>query len=431
MLGAGVAASRWLVRPAVPDDTDAFGFALGMGETYDLSLFQPQFPGYPVFVFAGKVLCWCGLSGLAAATLLAALSSGAAAVALGLIAWKLAGDFRAAVAAAALHAVAFLPWLLGSSALSDGPGLALAAGALAALLWERALLAGLLGGLLLGTRLSYLPLLLPLLARRRAVQGLLAATLAWLCPFVAFFGPRTLFGEGLTHLRGHFTGFGGSIATRPSLVQRGEALFRGLFYDGLAPSLWALGALAVLLVLTARRKPAAKPFLAALAPYGVWAFLGQNLIEQPRHLLPLVEGLLVLLALLLEPRWVAAAALILAAASAPLLLERLRTPPAAAQAAAWIAAHGQPAHALVAARRSARFFRAAGLQTQEHFALSDVIGTLARMDSLPQPIWLTSELSAAPADHWTLSPGPAFCRDARLGRAQPCLSLVQLSWSPR
>src|SRR5277367_6222085 len=48
--------TRWLVRPAFPDDYDSINFLFGMSRGYDLAQFQPQFPGYPVFVALGHAL---------------------------------------------------------------------------------------------------------------------------------------------------------------------------------------------------------------------------------------------------------------------------------------------------------------------------------------------------------------------------------------
>lgn len=463
-LGVVIAAVRFFSRSAAPDGFDAQGFTLAIGDRFDLAQLQPQFPGYPVFVALGAAVHALGAPAHDAAVAVSAAASGATAVLLGLCAARLSGR-SAALSVMALHGVAWLPWFAGSAALSEATGMAFAAAAFAALGRGRPAIAGAAAGLMLGARASYFPLAAsvlllclrgaspapraddarlarpaarPNLARpaARCAAGLLAATAAWLVPFAAWAGPRALLSLGRVHLRGHFERWGGSLATRPQLGERVQAFLRGLCYDGVAPWLPALCTCAALVLWGARgaRWPRLKPFALALLPYALWAFAAQNVIEQPRHLLPLVEGALLYLACALAAQPVLSAALAAAvlAASAPLALERRRVPAAAAQAAAWVAGSGA-AGTLVAAGRSARFFRAlAGpAQVEEHAAFSDLAVSLARLPALPRRILATSELDLRFVPRrFRLAPGPRFCRDARIDRAQPCLSLSELVWSP-
>lgn len=437
-----VLAARWLARPSAPDGFDAYGFVLAIGDRFDLASFQPQFPGYPIVVALGKALHALGLDALSAATAVSALASAVAAVALAYCALKLAGP-AAAWGVAALHLFAFQPAFLGSAALSDAAGLAFAACAFAALLAGRAALSGVFAGLMLGARASYFPLALSLLilARRpRLAVAMGVATVAWAAPFAWIAGPRELWSLGKIHLRGHFESWGGSVATRPDLRERLLALVRGLFFDGVAPAWWALGAAGLIAAVALWRAPSAvkaMPFLVALVPYAVWVFVGQNLIEQPRHLLPLIEGGLLLLACALAPQPAALAAISLAvaAASVPLLRERLRVLPAAAQAARWVAQRADAATTFVAAGRSARYFRdeAGAAQVQQHYGLGDLSVSLSRMTTFPHTILVTSEIDLGKPvpPRWRVTPEAAFCRDARIDRAQPCLSLSKLEWAGR
>jgi hypothetical protein len=454
-LAAAVVASRWLLRARVPDDYDSFGFILGMSGDYDLARFQPHFPGYPVYVALGAALCRLGAPALAAATAISALASGVAALCLAICAERFAGP-RAAVIVVALHLVAWLPWLLGAGALSESLAVALTAAACALLLCDKPVASGFFAGLLLGARASYWPIALSLFAstffprslanrRYRFCAGAAAGVLLWAIPLLVVVGPRRYLQLGTTHLAGHFGQWGGSVVTRPDLFERARAFVRGLLLDGLAPSPVALAAIAIVvaaaIIIEIRRSGATarghylKPVLALLLPYALWAFFAQNIVEQPRHLLPLVEGGLVLLACVLAPRPLAAGAvcLLAAAASAPLALRRHVEPPAAAQAAAWVAEHQQPSRTTVAAGRSSRFFEALGgsWSVRQHVALADVIVDLSRFDRFPETILLTSDIDVRPPlpARWRLRPGPRFCRDPRIDRAQPCLALSQLNWS--
>ena len=439
---AVVLAARWLSRPSVPDGFDAAGFVLAIGDRFDLASFQPQFPGYPIVVAVGKALDFLGLDALAAATAVSVFASAIAAVALAYCALRLSGP-AAAWGVAALHLFAFQPAFLGSAALSDAAGLAFAVCAFAALLAGRLALSGALAGLMLGARASYLPLALSLLvlARRpRVAVAMGLATVAWVVPVALFAGPRELWSLGKIHLRGHFESWGGSVATRPDLRERLLALARGIFFDGVAPAWWALVAAGLIALVAVWRAPGAvkgMPFVVALAPYAVWAFVGQNLIEQPRHLLPLIEGGLLLLACALatQPAALAAISVAVAAASLPLLRERVRVLPAPVQAARWVAAREDAATTLVAAGRSARAFRdqAGAARVEQHFGLGDLAVSLSRMTTFPHSILVTSEIELGKPlpPRWRVTPQAAFCRDARIDRAQPCLSLSKLEWVGR
>jgi hypothetical protein len=124
------------------------------------------------------------------------------------------------------------------------------------------------------------------------------------------------------------------------------------------------------------------------------------------------------------------------AVNGPLAFQRRITLPAPAQAAQWVAANAG-SDALVAAGRSARFFRALApnVQVQEHAGLGDLVLTLARMHRFPARIFVTSEVQLGGTGMlgggWRAEPGPTFCRDARIDRARPCLQLTTLQWSHR
>jgi hypothetical protein len=460
-LGATVALSRWLWRAKVADGFDSINFLLGMSKGFDMAHFQPHFPGYPVYVALGALFCRLGLQPINAATAISSVAAGASGVGLAICAERLAGR-PAGTSVLILHLVAWQPWLLGSGALSDSLGVALAIAAFAslALAEPRPIASGVFAGLLLGTRASYWPLLGSLLvfswrlkspsARPRFLGGLGLGTVVWAVPYFSLVGFRSFLELGSKHLAGHFGWWGGTISTSPGLLLRAGAFARDIFWDGFAPSWWAMfatagviGALGLLARL--RRQPFGvsfewSPVLVALVPYAVWAFLAQNVVEQPRHALPLVEGAVLLLGCLLSVHRLAVAAIAVAAASTnfPLALARQRVGPAPAQAADWILAHSAPAETAVMADRSWRFFtELPGPYTvRQHAWLSEVVVDLSRFDRLPSNIFLTSEIdphsglgegSALPR-FWKIEDGPQFCRDVRIDRAHPCLGLSRLAW---
>lgn len=431
-----VALSRWLCAARVPDDYDSIGFMRAVTD-FDLARLQPHFPGYPVYVGLTRGLHWIVPSPLAAATGASALAAGATVIAVWLGARTVSE--RAAWLAVAFYSVASLPWLLGGAALSDMTATALAAFAFAALL-RGGPLGAFIGAasfsLMLGARASYWPLGLvgfglafyrePL----RALAGSMLGLAAWLVPFALVVG-RPLFRLGRTHLHGHFTEWGGSIATRPGLGMRTGAALRALFWDGLSPS-WFLVAAAALVLIAWRgvRPSRQKTLLVALVatPYLLWVLFGQNILDQPRHMLPLVVGLAALLgcATQAQPLWALGAVALLLAGSLPLARAHATEAPAAATAAAWVSAATDPPPVAVFGGRSLRFFRDdPTLELRERTWLAEIEVDLARFQILPRTIWVTSEVSIDAARASRLTAGPTFCRDARLDRAQPCLQLFR------
>ncbi len=160
-LFAGFALLYVAFRSISLDDFDSYSFALALAD-FNLELQQPQPPGFPVYVFLGRLLYRVTGSATTALTLLSALS-GAGAVAL-VYALGLMVDRKTpcpAGLAALLVGLTPLGWLTAEKALSDAPGLL--GTLLAMVLWWRGLtkdaigklwlpLAAFVTGLLLGVR---------------------------------------------------------------------------------------------------------------------------------------------------------------------------------------------------------------------------------------------------------------------------------------
>ena len=426
---------RLATRARVPDDYDSVGFVRAV-EQFDLAQFQPHFPGYPVYVALTRLVHACGCDALTATTATSALASAATGVAL----WRLGAalvDARAGFVAFALWAVALAPALTGGAALSDATATALAAWSFAALTWpsrRAAFVGGALLALTLGARASYWPLALSFAfvvghARRpwfASLCGFVAGALAWAVPFVLV-GAQPLWQLGRTHVTGHFTVWGGSIVTRPDMLGRIYAWTRALVYDGLWPHPLAL-IVALIAMTMVRRRPSRDALVVALAvalPYALWALLGQNVLEQPRHLLPLVAALTLALALATHARLPAAVTLVVASAlaSAPLAIARVRLAPAAARAGAWVAS--VDSHALVYGMRATRLMQwtAPTLVVHPRLSFAEVEGDLERLDVLPHDVYVTSEVEGTPLAGRPLVAGPTFCRDARLDRQLPCVTV--------
>jgi hypothetical protein len=447
-----------VAAPPWPDDWDGLGFLASI-HRFDLDAFAPHPPGYPVYVALLKVASLVTPSPMAAAEAVAALS-GAATVAL------LAGAFRrfsgASGSVSALVGLAGVATPLGFHAVSvvgsEAPALALASLALYGLARARptssgspsfsridAAIVGAAVGLELGVRLSWAPLVLSLLLlvprRGRAIAGLtaLATALAWAVPFVLLVGSRHLAHLLEVHLSGHATRWGGTALTEPA---RARFLARDLFVDGLGVDGDFLGVAigvallcASILALAAWRNARWRlwPSLAlTCGPYLAWVTLGQNLHEQPRHVLPLVTFLALALAgsarVDRRARWATLVLFTLVAfRTGTDALARYRIPPAGAALVAYVRSLPDADQVLVFGVSSIRFFEETELlaDTRGAETMGDVAMSLARARKLPDRAFVTSEVSEEhrPSVEKHVA---TFCRPPRLDRKRPCLDLFEV-----
>jgi hypothetical protein len=438
--------------PAWPDDWDGIGFVESV-RTFDLARFRPHPPGYPAYVALLRVAEFVVHDPMRACVVVAA-GSGAAAV------WFLWGATRriagawAAWAAAALVAMLPMVWRACSGVGSEAPALAcaaacawgLAAGAVdRKQAWRGALALGLGAGLGLGVRLSWAPLYVAALAlaprpqRARAwVVGALGCV-AWAAPLVALVGPSHLRDLVAEQLAGHLGRWGGTIATQPGTI-RLAWLARDVFVDGFgAGSDWlgvAIGALLAAGCLTAVVAWSASAWVGwravavAAGPYLVWVAFGQNLRDQPRHVLPLVALLAVALVLRAarSPRALAivcAVALLAGVRTARDAIARRSTPPAGEQLVELVRALPAGDRPVVFGVASVRFFELTELAGDAFPAgsLGDVQLRLARLGRLPPRVWVTSEVEKEGDPRWPLERVATLCRPARLDRRAPCLDV--------
>ena len=292
----------WLLAfPVALDSDDALNFAHGVTR-FSVLEFSPHFPGYPAFIWLARLINlavddpaaavqWASLLGTA---LIAPLAAGLAARL-----WQRPGLF-----APVWLLVLALPLTptLALSGLSDGPALAAWLGALLALQHRKPALAGLLLGLLLALRPSYLvlallPFWLGMEHKGERLKFLLPITLVGLACllFVWQADGWAYFGEGRRFTDGHFTLWGNTAAAH------GDRLlsWARTFHDQLTP-LWPL-AVGALLVLPLWQR--SKDQAATLSPLWtlywlallLWTLFGQN-PDNPRHLAPLSLLGIVLLA---------------------------------------------------------------------------------------------------------------------------------------
>jgi hypothetical protein len=390
---------------------------------------------------------------------LVAVGSGAAAVAFAWAALRSIADDRTAWLGAMLVALAPLGWRASSGVGSEAPALACAF----ACAWglarpasrNAALSVGIGAGLGLGIRLSWAPLFLALLVvvpRRGRVMAWSAAAVAcagWAVPLLVIVGPARLYALYAAHFAGHSERWGGTMLTEPGLV-RIAWLARDVLCDGLGAGRDALGlvlgavlAMAGLLALKEWKKAgwAGGWQAAVVVPYALWVLLGQNLREQPRHVLPLVAFVACAFALLASrsPRLQAVAvvlALLMVSRTAIDATARRSTPPPGQQLVELALAQPAPERLAVFGVSSVRFFEMSTLAARAFAVgtLGDVEMQLTRMDRLPSRVWVTSELAGVshPPPAQPLSHVTTLCRPPRIDRRSPCIDVYEwkLSYLP-
>ncbi|MBD0382146.1 nucleoporin-interacting protein [Paenibacillus sedimenti] len=318
---------------------DEVDFALAL-QRYDLLAMQPHFPGYPYFILGGWLFHrWVNdpVQALAIFNSAMALSS---AVPMALLAHRCTSGGVKSLLLPALVLTSPYLWLMAARPMSECAGMAL----LWWYLWSvryamdrpislpRHMLALFMFGLLMGTRLSFFPFGLALLPlwmaiieqeggrlRRWGRLGFSAAMtvlfqLIWVAGLILSEGTLSGFWKlSFAFVAGHFSEWGGGVVSIP--MPLGERLVRllglNLFESSLTGGSAVIGALLSLVALAPLASFAWRPlltrgyhwstnqkFMLWLAGcallYALWALFGQN-IEKPRHVVPVVAPLLLIL----------------------------------------------------------------------------------------------------------------------------------------
>lgn len=351
LTGAAAVVLRLMFLAPYPSGWDDVDFALAL-DRYDLSGMQPHFPGYPVYILAGHLFHgWTG-DPFMALSLLSAVTGGLTVVPLWLL-FRSWGSVGAARLTVWLYMIAPLPWIAGVQPTSDAMGSMLSAW-FAYFVWLSAArkgqgtgsgeladderrrfaaftAAGAILGLLLGVRISYVPLavlwiwtVIRMLQDRNIFPGnkfkgvaysagaAAAVCTAWFTALVISEGGLAPFLQlAFSFTEGHFSDWGGTYHGDSSAAARAELfLFRQIGAAGLG-TLWygadglrwlptlmsGLGIAGAAVGIFARLRRTRIPctriqfLLVWIVPYMLWAFFAQN-IEKPRHILPLLPPLL-------------------------------------------------------------------------------------------------------------------------------------------
>jgi hypothetical protein len=311
---------------------DEVDFTLAL-KRFDLLAMQPHFPGYPYFILGGWIINQWIHNGLKALSTFNAVAALSAVLPIYGLARRLSGNGVISFLLPALVLSSPYLWLMASRPMSECAGMAL----LWWFLWSvryamdrqtslfRHGLSLMMLGFLMGTRLSFFPFALALVPlwyslwqrpgrwRRLGLAVLVALLfqLLWVAGLVMSEGTLAGFWKlSLAFVEGHFSEWGGGVVSTPMPI--GERITQ-LFVRNLAGSALTGGSTLiavgfVLLVITAGigrlligkegQNRENRQFIYGLVGcailYAFWALLGQN-IEKPRHIVPLLAPIFLLL----------------------------------------------------------------------------------------------------------------------------------------
>lgn len=321
------------------DCCDSVDFALGLRE-YDISLLQPHFPGYPVYLFTARLFSRIPLQPVWSLEMPGILFGSLSVYPLAFLTRRLFSE-RVALLTIALFLINPLCWLQSERPMSDAMGLFF-------ILSSACLLCGtstpkaslnrdnrrfnkdvcmLFGGSFvfgigLGVRLSYFPFIALVLhaVHGQVIQGRQSLSRAilwgmagcasgaclWLLPQIGVTGWPSLLHNGMSFSHGHFTDWGGSAFTFGGW-KRVVCLTKALWFYGLggwwpgASTLRVFSSIAMLFCFFYTFKFNFTGhwrrwmFLAVYAvPYLFWVLIGQN-VSNTRHVLPIIPVLLILI----------------------------------------------------------------------------------------------------------------------------------------
>ncbi|MCS7282768.1 MAG: hypothetical protein NZ769_05380 [Anaerolineae bacterium] len=386
------------------DDGDSYSFMLALRQ-FNLDLYQPQPPGFPVYIALGRVLLQLVGNPLSALTLLSAISGVVTGIAMYGLGHNLGEKRYLLTSIGAAFLVGFSPmgWLTAEKALSDMPGLAMTLLAIWALWsgrdkWLLLIIGGFLTGLGLGLRpQNGLPPLLLLvwlslrhlqLRRPMRILGLLIVSavigiLLWLLPTISAVGGFDVYWFHILKHAKHVR-YADSILSAPlsfATLEKRWKIFAETFllhttgltlsahwnwlriFHGLAVAVFVLTG-----IFAANWRDVSTQVLAIWAIISALQVFLIEAVDRPRLFLPILPPLTLLIvkgwARLNQPRWLSpilvacvAFAMLLITLPAAKQLNSIPTPPV--QATAYVAANFLPNETVLAAAGS---FRAAQVE---------------------------------------------------------------------
>ncbi|MGR3176543.1 MAG: ArnT family glycosyltransferase [Candidatus Anammoxibacter sp.] len=337
-------ASRIMFAGRYLEGWDGVDFALALHD-YDLTIYQPHFPGYIVYIGLCRIALLLVNNDVQALVLPNVIFGSLTIIPLYLLT---AGMFskKAAILTILLYMVNPLCWLQSERPMPDATGLFFLILSIQLLYFslnkitnQKIYLAAgcFVMGIALGTKLTFFPFMFALsfivwqffrnLTSSRQISNkeacketflysicsLAIGVCIWLLPLIFSSGITSFLTAGINFVNGHFSDWGGSIGTQNNFLIRIRDIYWDVFVNGLG--FWWVDtgymrialSLVIAVVLTIflyslisgfnRRKGEWNNFYfmsVLILPYLIWIFLGQNL-DKPRHALPLIPFFLILI----------------------------------------------------------------------------------------------------------------------------------------
>jgi len=307
------------------EDIDSLRFALSLYD-YSLENLQPHFPGYPVFCFFAKILYLIMPSMGISFSIIGAIST----FVIIYFSLRLGNTEIKSPEGAFMSIIIFfnpMIWLMGNRYMPDLMGLALVSAILCFFILPQSrkgnLFAGFfLTGILLGTRLSYFPLvLIPFFKNLqeglslKKITYFVSGILVWLIPLILLEGFDSLIISAKKQTLGHFTEFGGTAITENNWINRFLYTIESVWSDGLG-GYWIsrswqtmffsffLIALTTIGVFTIAKNWKYEKYLRRIIRciflYFIWILLFQNVIYKSRHILPILLLFFIILTIGIE-----------------------------------------------------------------------------------------------------------------------------------
>lgn len=319
-------ATRFFFIARYLDSCDSIDFALGL-QDYDLSRFQPHFPGYPVYISISRLFFKVFHDDVWALAMPGVLFGSLTIFPLSLLAKHLFSE-KVAIVTALFYLLNPLCWLQSERPTSDTMGLffvivsacllcyASTTAYKGCIFWGSLAL-----GLGLGIRISNFPFIAvwavslfyvttrkvprEIKALSPGLLGLTIGIIAWLFPQIGYVGWRPFWQNGFAFSRGHFTDWGGSVITFGGLdriICLAKSIWTyglgGWWYDSsvlrsIPSAIIAISLFWFLKYCHTNRR--VRFFGVYVIPYLLWVILGQN-VANPRHMLPIIPMLLMMIA---------------------------------------------------------------------------------------------------------------------------------------
>ncbi len=320
--------TRLITSVNYAEDIDSLRFALATQFDYNILNQRPHFPGYPIFCFIAKVIYFFTESIQYTFSIIGSIST----IILIIFSKKIANILYFDKKYFLTFLIFINPffWILSNRYMSDLFGLSFLIMACYYFLksFEQkdikySYFASFILGTLVGIRASFLPFFLPFIIYLiiKNIRHLLffilffsIGILSWLIPLLSITDPLLLYDLALNDTSGHFNNWGGTVlSSNSSMVNRFYKTFESIWADGLggwwfgrSPLTFFSGVSVSLYIFNglkfSKNKIKEKHYiiLACMLSYFIWILFFQNVIYKPRHVIPLIPFILMLIDLGLQ-----------------------------------------------------------------------------------------------------------------------------------